>query len=246
MTLRKSELALLCHWRFFIFLSSIFIVRSRSRRKSETIRRRKVKPCLAVCQTVEEQCPYMLPADRAPAYPTQYAGEPTFLCLGKFPIHPFYLCLSIHTECIVFSTIVIFFPIDLNIPETGDQLIKSNNGIDICCYHYCGTVFDGICAHCEIPTEQDANDSTSLELEQQSHITTVSTMVCQSVNTPTSKCTAPYYASSSSSIFKASSITINTNVHFWWTTSWSFLILNIINNTMAAWRRMLSFQFAVL
>lgn len=25
----------------------------------------------------------MLPADRAPAYPTQYAGEPTFLCLGK-------------------------------------------------------------------------------------------------------------------------------------------------------------------
>jgi hypothetical protein len=29
----------------------------------------------------------MLPADRAPAYPTQYAGEPTFLCLGKFSSH---------------------------------------------------------------------------------------------------------------------------------------------------------------
>ncbi|VVC94128.1 unnamed protein product [Leptidea sinapis] len=41
----------------------------------------KLKPCLSVCQRVEQHCPYFLPADRAPAYPTQYAGEPTFLCL---------------------------------------------------------------------------------------------------------------------------------------------------------------------
>lgn len=53
----------------------------RSRRKSETLRRR-IRPCLSVCQTVEENCPYMLPSDRAPAMPTQYAGEPTFLCSG--------------------------------------------------------------------------------------------------------------------------------------------------------------------
>ena len=43
----------------------------------------RVRPCLNVCQNVEQQCPYMLPGDRAPAYPTQYAGEPTFLCLGE-------------------------------------------------------------------------------------------------------------------------------------------------------------------
>lgn len=43
----------------------------------------RLKPCLSVCQLVEQHCPYFLPADRAPAYPTQYAGEPTFLCLGK-------------------------------------------------------------------------------------------------------------------------------------------------------------------
>lgn len=44
----------------------------------------RLKPCLSVCQLVEQHCPYFLPADRAPAYPTQYAGEPTFLCLGEF------------------------------------------------------------------------------------------------------------------------------------------------------------------
>lgn len=43
----------------------------------------RAKPCRSVCQTVEQQCPYFLPGDRAPAHPTQYAGEPTFLCLGK-------------------------------------------------------------------------------------------------------------------------------------------------------------------
>lgn len=47
-------------------------------------KRRRIRPCLSVCQMVEQKCPYLLPADRAPALPTQYAGEPTFLCLGKF------------------------------------------------------------------------------------------------------------------------------------------------------------------
>ncbi|XP_041974479.1 uncharacterized protein LOC121729874 [Aricia agestis] len=67
----------------------------------------RLKPCLAVCQLVEQHCPYFLPADRAPAYPTQYAGEPTFLCL------------------------------DPRIPETGAQANKSNYGADECCYWYC-------------------------------------------------------------------------------------------------------------
>ncbi|GBP21378.1 hypothetical protein EVAR_11977_1 [Eumeta japonica] len=44
----------------------------------------RLKPCLSVCQLVEQHCPYFLPADRAPAYPTQYAGEPTFLCLDPY------------------------------------------------------------------------------------------------------------------------------------------------------------------
>ncbi|KAJ0181154.1 hypothetical protein K1T71_003239 [Dendrolimus kikuchii] len=67
----------------------------------------RLKPCLSVCQLVEQHCPYFLPADRAPAYPTQYAGEPTFLCL------------------------------DPRIPETGAQANKSNYGPDDCCYWYC-------------------------------------------------------------------------------------------------------------
>ncbi|XP_014360201.2 uncharacterized protein LOC106712222 [Papilio machaon] len=67
----------------------------------------RLKPCLSVCQLVEQHCPYFLPADRAPAYPTQYAGEPTFLCL------------------------------DARIPETGAQANKSNYGADECCYWHC-------------------------------------------------------------------------------------------------------------
>ncbi|XP_063633832.1 uncharacterized protein LOC134804652 [Cydia splendana] len=67
----------------------------------------RLKPCLSVCQLVEQHCPYFLPADRAPAYPTQYAGEPTFLCL------------------------------DPRISETGAQKNKSNYGWDECCYWYC-------------------------------------------------------------------------------------------------------------
>lgn len=58
------------------------LVKFRSKRKTETIRRKKIRPCLKVCQKVEEQCPYLLPGDRAPGYNTQYAGEPTFLCKG--------------------------------------------------------------------------------------------------------------------------------------------------------------------
>ncbi|XP_028038774.1 uncharacterized protein LOC114249407 [Bombyx mandarina] len=69
----------------------------------------RLKPCLSVCQLVEQHCPYFLPADRAPAYPTQYAGEPTFLCL------------------------------DSRIPETGAQANKSNYGREDCCYWYCAS-----------------------------------------------------------------------------------------------------------
>nr|CAD7403207.1 unnamed protein product [Timema cristinae]CAD7433541.1 unnamed protein product [Timema monikensis] len=74
----------------------------------------RVRPCRTECQRVEQKCPFFLPGDRAPpwdrapVYPTQYAGEPTFLCL------------------------------DPNIPETGDQLAKSSYGPQGCCYAHCG------------------------------------------------------------------------------------------------------------
>ncbi|KAB0798142.1 hypothetical protein PPYR_09135 [Photinus pyralis] len=78
----------------------------------------RVRPCRSVCQSVEEQCPYMLPGDRAPAHPTQYAGEPTFLCL------------------------------DPNIPETGEQRLKSSHGDEDCCYTHCGSAGRGVCVNC--------------------------------------------------------------------------------------------------
>ncbi|XP_059612671.1 uncharacterized protein LOC132259137 [Phlebotomus argentipes] len=113
--------------------NSLTEVLKRSRRKSKTATpRRRIRPCLSVCQTVEQKCPYMLPGDRAPAHPTQYAGEPTFLCL------------------------------DPNIPETGEQFYKSNNGPDNCCYWYCGSPGEGLCSQCDLPTTiQHKNNDTS-------------------------------------------------------------------------------------
>ncbi|XP_052861209.1 uncharacterized protein LOC128268214 [Anopheles cruzii] len=109
-------------------VKNISITIKSARRKTQRVR---VRPCLNVCQTVEQKCPYMLPGDRAPAYPTQYAGEPTFLCR------------------------------DLNIEETGEQLRKSNNGPTGCCYDYCGmNPATGLCARCDpLHGEVHSNDT---------------------------------------------------------------------------------------
>ncbi|XP_049821866.1 uncharacterized protein LOC109596131 [Aethina tumida] len=79
----------------------------------------RVRPCLAVCHDVEQQCPYLLPQDytnitqqtssgeTVTQGPTpQYAGEPTFFCL------------------------------DPNIPE---QELNSSSGDEDCCYTHCGS-----------------------------------------------------------------------------------------------------------
>lgn len=102
-----------------------------SRRKTQRVR---IRPCLDVCQTVEQKCPYMLPGDRAPAYPTQYAGEPTFLCR------------------------------DLNIEETGEQKLKSNSGRPDCCYEYCGThPRTGVCSRCD-PLQDEAEEDAAAQI----------------------------------------------------------------------------------
>ncbi|CAH1369295.1 uncharacterized protein Mid1 [Tenebrio molitor] len=107
----------------------------------------RVRPCLSVCQDVEQQCPYLLPGDWTnqtvppgeTAHPTpQYAGEPTFLCL------------------------------DPNIPETGEQRLKSSRGDEDCCYTHCGSPGRGgsgpaevlgVCEHCPgRPTKSNASD----------------------------------------------------------------------------------------
>ncbi|KAG5893495.1 hypothetical protein JTB14_010545 [Gonioctena quinquepunctata] len=73
-----------------------------------------MRPCLSVCEDVEQQCPYLLPdqtlSPGEAAHPTpQYAGEPTFLCL------------------------------DPNIPESTEQRLKSPTGDEDCCYSHCGS-----------------------------------------------------------------------------------------------------------
>ncbi|XP_076685759.1 calcium-permeable channel component Mid1 isoform X2 [Andrena cerasifolii] len=82
----------------------------------------RLRPCRSFCQSVEQRCPYLLPGDRAPAYPTQYAGEPTFLCR------------------------------DPKIPETGEQATRALQSSEEgeCCFHACSEERpgSGICANC--------------------------------------------------------------------------------------------------
>ncbi|XP_063224626.1 uncharacterized protein LOC134532172 [Bacillus rossius redtenbacheri] len=92
----------------------------------------RVRPCRSDCQRVEQRCPFFLPGDRAPpwdrapVYPTQYAGEPTFLCL------------------------------DPHIPETGEQLSKSSYGPASCCFSHCGPPGAPLCRRrCEGPRPPD-------------------------------------------------------------------------------------------
>ncbi|XP_065089590.1 uncharacterized protein LOC135710824 [Ochlerotatus camptorhynchus] len=111
---------------------NISITPKSSRRKTQRVR---IRPCLDVCQTVEQKCPYMLPGDRAPALPTQYAGEPTFLCR------------------------------DLNIEETYEQLLKSNSGPAECCYDYCGSNPQaGVCSRCD-PLLYEDDDPEEVQAE---------------------------------------------------------------------------------
>ncbi|XP_037942118.1 uncharacterized protein LOC119675019 [Teleopsis dalmanni] len=126
----------------------------RSKRKVEFRKRRRIRPCLSICQTVEQKCPYLLPADRAPALPTQYAGEPTFLCL------------------------------DQNIPETGEQLHKSSYGPPDCCYTYCDSAMDGICTYCdEFAAFAESEHETSANATRQVHNITLTARTQHRIDT---------------------------------------------------------------
>lgn len=61
--------------------------------------------------------------------------------------------------------------IDPNIPETGDQLAKSNNGPDNCCYEYCDpfSVYKGTCSRCDT-FEVDPTDSPAIASERQKQL----------------------------------------------------------------------------
>jgi hypothetical protein len=42
----------------------------------------RIKPCRTFCHEVERLCPYFLPAEKS-GPGSQYAGEPSFLCIGN-------------------------------------------------------------------------------------------------------------------------------------------------------------------
>lgn len=67
----------------------------------------------------------------------------------------------------------LFVPfLDPNIPETGEQLARSNNGPDTCCYVHCDptSVYKGICAYCnetegDIPTQEASSHQHNGNIE---------------------------------------------------------------------------------
>lgn len=125
--------------------------------------------------------------------------------------------------------------IDPNIPETGEQLVKSNSGPDTCCYEYCDqfTVYKGLCARCD-STEIESSKVPALEQNQAETMstTTMTTTAikrryddytiaklnpppqsCQLVpglSLTTSRCEIPYYASSLANAITTSTSTTTT------------------------------------
>lgn len=132
----------------------------RSRRKKEQEHEKakarsriRIRPCLSVCQTVEQKCPYLLPSDRAPSLTTQYAGEPTFLCLGKCHRQTIFTQTnSCHYQSSSHHVVPIFLfhCLDPSIGETAEQAERSNHGPDGCCYTYCNGPMDSLCTNCPL------------------------------------------------------------------------------------------------
>lgn len=175
--------------------------------------------------------------------------------------------VSIGTD---FTDILILF-LDPNIPETGEQSLKSNRGPDSCCYQYCDlfAVYNGICPHCNFNEMERQEQSVSKDdlsrIVYDSSVTEVDIppQECQLVpglSLTSSRCEIPYYASSASSAsssslpssspllfslknINASSI-INKRVKFLWTISWILLIL--IKTNIAAWTYTFSVHFTGL
>lgn len=127
--------------------------------------------------------------------------------------------------------------IDPNIPETGEQLAKSNNGPSNCCYEYCDpiAVYKGVCTYCD-STEDGSIDNSQREVESSATPTIDELKELQQryysstvnkVDTPpqtctlmpglsltTSKCEIPYYASSfnTDSLHSMDTVTTPTTV----------------------------------
>lgn len=57
---------------------------------------------------------------------------------------------------------------DPNIPETGEQLVRSNNGPNTCCYEYCdaASVYSGICAACNLE-DADPGDVPNIDTKRE-------------------------------------------------------------------------------
>lgn len=107
---------------------------------------------------------------------------------------------------------------DPNIPETGEQLAKSNNGPYNCCYEYRdpNEVYKGVYANCDQIESTPTDNPTEIQLSQKNLIDVTNELkqqydsssvtkleippqtceVVPSLSLTTSKCEIPYYASS--------------------------------------------------
>lgn len=133
-----------------------------------------------------------------------------------------------------FSTLYLYLS-DPNIPETGDQLAKSNSGPDNCCYRYCSSsVYGGVCPYCDLPINKTSRTAAAVRDE-----TMVLPEECPSLlpasdaSTSTEpRCQTPYQASSlsASSSAATSPTSLSSNriasskyYYYTWTISWSLL-----------------------
>lgn len=97
----------------------------------------RVKPCRTFCHEVERLCPYFLPAEKS-GPGSQYAGEPSFLCIGK---------LCSHAACAIYAfvrrrhalTWILLFRLTYADPDVRETTNQSTNSAysERPCYRPC-------------------------------------------------------------------------------------------------------------
>lgn len=66
--------------------------------------------------------------------------------------------------------------IDPNIPETGEQLVRSNNGPNTCCYEYCdaASIYSGICAACNLEDADPGDVPSNIDNKREPNESSIS------------------------------------------------------------------------
>lgn len=127
---------------------------------------------------------------------------------------------------------------DPNIDETSEQIQKSNNGPENCCYHFCEE--NKICATC------DSTINLQLEKELENDIARkCDTQPSTNTSKPENPCVLPMYIENTTTTSSSGTKLLSFNIYNYnYYTNLSMIILWSILFNVAAWNTILLYQLA--